>query len=648
MPTVTPDLVAAKLAPIIHLHSKDPHRPMSVETFLSRCQVVTGSGELASGGADLPAGMTLAAAGPLTPDKLKAASSSTAFGGGEIDDISLFPLPAAAGRVPRADWSDLALIQGYFSDIGEPLPETPSSVPVSDPHFYNYQLETFLGNAGPRTTTNTTPIYVRIATRENYYLISYCGFFGYNGGLGPQTDYASRPLGSGSGFGAHIGDWIRMTAKVTISQDKVSLLYIDRETHGDSNIDTSSNFSGLSLDQVPRLTAYAAWHSHELYATTGIHLRREVGFTANDYTDDAGPVWDTAPNLTFISDDGPAWVFYNGLWGANMIVPGLIQNYLKNGPQGPAFHWYWTSETKDGHSPVVQWRPPPVAFNVTGNAIGVGSSPAAAAFKGRSYIAFQANDPSHTLYVTSSSDGTTWVTPAAGYSGIKIGSAPAMAEFNGRLYIAFQANDPSHTLYVTSSSDGTTWVTPAIGYPGIKIGSAPAMAAFNGRLYIAFQADDPSNTLYVTSSSDGKAWTTPAVGYPGIKIGGAPAMAAFNQQLYIGFQANDPSHSLYVTRSSDGSAWTTPAVEFTGIKIGSAPTMAVWNQKLFLAFQANDPSHLLYVTETSDGTSWLTPASGYPGIQVGSAPALTTLNNQLYLAFQANDPSHILYTGVSE
>lgn len=354
--SVTPDQVAAKLAPIIRLHSQDPHRPLSVETFLSRCQLVSGSGVLSSGAADLPSGMAVINAGPMTPDSLKAGSSSTAFGGGEIDDISLFPLTAAPGTTPVADWSWVSLYQGYFSDIGQMLPSTPSSVPVSDPHFYNYQLETFLGQHGPTNRTLTTPIYVRITTRDDYYLISYFGFFGYNGGLGPQTAYASRPLGSGSGFGAHIGDWIRMTAKVKINQDQVSLLYVDYEAHGDQNIDTSSNFTNLTLDHVPRLTAYAAWHSHELYTSAGTHMRTETGFTANDYTDDVGPVWDTAPNLTFISDDGPAWVFYNGLWGASMKVSGFISDYLKNGPQGPAFHWYWTSEMKDGQSPVVQWR----------------------------------------------------------------------------------------------------------------------------------------------------------------------------------------------------------------------------------------------------------------------------------------------------
>jgi hypothetical protein len=181
-----------------------------------------------------------------------------------------------------------------------------------------------------------------------------------------------------------------------------------------------------------------------------------------------------------------------------------------------------------------------------------------------------------------------------GNPGIKIGSAPAMAEFNGRLYIAFQADDSSHTLFVTSSPDGNNWTTPAVGYPGIRIGSAPAMAEFNGRLYIAFQADDSAHTLFVTSSPDGNNWTTPAVGYSGIKIGSAPTMSVWNEKLFLAFQANDSSHRLHVTGTSDGTSWLTPASAYPTIKAGSAPALTTFNNQLYVALQADDSSHLLY------------------------------------------------------
>jgi hypothetical protein len=279
----------------------------------------------------------------------------------------------------------------------------------------------------------------------------------------------------------------------------------------------------------------------------------------------------------------------------------------------------------------------------------IGSAPAMASFNNRVYVAFQANDPTNKLFVTSAADGVNFTSPAVGYPGILIGSAPAMAAFNGRLYVAFQANDSSHKLFVTSSADGVNFTSPAVGYPGILIGSAPAMAAFNGRLYVAFQANDSSHKLFVTSSADGVNFTSPAVGYPGILIGSAPAMTAFNGRLYISFQANDPSHKLFVTSSADGVNFTSPAVGYPGILIGSSPAMTAFNNRLYVSFQANDAGHQLFVTSSADGTSFTSPALGYPGILIGSAPAMTSLNSRLFVGFQANDPGHALFvSGSSE
>jgi hypothetical protein len=295
---------------------------------------------------------------------------------------------------------------------------------------------------------------------------------------------------------------------------------------------------------------------------------------------------------------------------------------------------------------------PPGAVSFTGPATGypgivLGSAPAMATFASKLYVAFQANDPSHMLFVTSTTDGVNFASPALGIPGISIGSAPAMAAFNNRLYIAFQANDASHSLFVTSSADGLNWTTPAQGYPLIQIGSTPAMAVFNNRLYIAFQANDPSNQLYVTSSADGVNFTIPAQGYTGIQMGSSPAMTVFNNQLYIAFQANDPSHALFVTSSSDGVNFSTPATSYPAIELGSAPAMAVLGNWLYISFQANDPSHTLFVTSSMDGVNFTTPATGYPVIQMGSAPATGEFNQELFAAFQANDASDVLYVASS-
>jgi precorrin-6B methylase 1 len=288
------------------------------------------------------------------------------------------------------------------------------------------------------------------------------------------------------------------------------------------------------------------------------------------------------------------------------------------------------------------------AVSITSPAMGypgimIGSAPAVAAFNNTLYVAFQANDPSHHLFITSSTDGVNFATPATDYTGIAIGSAPAMAAFNNRLYIAFQANDSSDSLFITSSADGVNFTTPAQGYPGIQIGGAPAMAVFNNRLYIAFQSNDPRSILFVTSSADGVNFTTPAQGYPDIQMGSSPAIAVFNNQLYVSFYPNQPGHALNVVSSPDGINFNIPVTEYLGIQLGSAPAMTVIGDELYISFQAYDPSHDLFITSSTDGVNFTTPATQYPGIQIGSAPATGAYGPALFVAFQANDSGHILF-----
>jgi hypothetical protein len=393
---VSPIDVARALAPLIHLHPVDSHRPTSVDWFLSRCQLVKGEGELVSKDR-LPEGMEVIDHGPLNPDSLAAKSSEHMN-----DNLSLFPIQN--GSVMFGD-----VTSGYYNDIGAPLPPTDMSLPdppsplpwwlrwwelpftPGDPHstpdvppfplpgppaplanntyFSLYQLRTFLGDKhGSRNWTCTAPMYVRIATQGEYYLISYFGFFAYQSGLGFYTNWDAVPLGSKSGWGAHIGDWERLTAKITINKNLVSLIDVDYEAHGDSNFVTSSAFKDIPLSEVPRLTAWCAWHSHAMYPNSGIfntQIRTETKTFANDYTETGGPVWDTAANLQFISDDGPSWVRYKGWWGANIKVPGTLYEYLGSGPYGPKFHGYWTEDTHPGSARIKQWIDPMKTYYIT-------------------------------------------------------------------------------------------------------------------------------------------------------------------------------------------------------------------------------------------------------------------------------------------
>jgi len=118
-----------------------------------------------------------------------------------------------------------------------------------------------------------------------------------------------------------------------------------------------------------------------------------------------------------------------------------------------------------------------------------GSAPSLAVFNGRLYVAFIANNSGQNVLVCSSADGMSWEPlNGAGETNPDInqasnGSAPSLAAFNGRLYVAFIANNSGQNVLLCSSADGETFL-PLNGTgetnPDINQasnGSAPSLAA---------------------------------------------------------------------------------------------------------------------------------------------------------------------------
>jgi YVTN family beta-propeller protein len=328
--SVTIDDVARKIAPMVHLHSKDPHRPASVEWFIQRTSLYKGYGEISSfdrfaGKFGIPDGLSpvLGLNRPLTGTILMSVTKDNP-GGTRTRDYSLYPNAAAQGQDP-------------VYHVG--------SSPFSD-----YQLETLRGE--PLTGDNkcTANAYMRITAKDDYYLVTYYFFYPYNGGMGPTTDWDCIPLGFHSGFGAHISDLERITAKLKLNTDqtthatKISLINVFFEWHG--NVDTitsdGNSYTDKPLDQLPQIQVYSCWHSHASHHKAGKY-DTDVPI-ANDYADD-GPTWNTKENLVCITDKGPDWVFYNGLWGLNIKVSYAWITELDWGTGGPGFHDGWNDGT---------------------------------------------------------------------------------------------------------------------------------------------------------------------------------------------------------------------------------------------------------------------------------------------------------------
>jgi hypothetical protein len=271
----------------------------------------------------------------------------------------------------------------------------------------------------------------------------------------------------------------------------------------------------------------------------------------------------------------------------------------------------------------------------------IGSKPAMAFFNRRIYVAFQADDSSHELFVAATTSGTPYP-GATGYPNILIGSAPALAEFHHRLYVGFQANDGSHVLFTTSSPNGSGFPT-ATGHPNIQIGSAPAMVEFRHQLVVAFQANDEGHHLFIAASPDGQTWPT-ATYIPNVQIGSAPAVAVFNGKLYVAFRANDASNLVWITSSSDGVHFTSQAINGQHMGPNSSPALAVSNGVLYYIYGADDLANEMLVTASTDGSTWQGPKA-YLDVQMGdTGPAATDTGAGFTVGFQSYDSRNVLFT----
>ncbi|RKP45174.1 sialidase family protein [Trinickia fusca] len=254
------------------------------------------------------------------------------------------------------------------------------------------------------------------------------------------------------------------------------------------------------------------------------------------------------------------------------------------------------------------WYYPPISVNI----MQIEDSPNGIAFNGQGLVAF----PSVYANTTAEKQQTAPASPAkllqlfsndlegTIVQDVYMGSPGSMCELNGEVLLAFQANDSSHTMYVTKSTDGVTWQAPATAIKNVQIGSAPALANFNGTIYCAYKQNTSRQELYYTISTDGFTWETPQPSYVGIIISGSPSLTVLNGKLYIAFLGSD-GHSLYSGVYIENPPWQYALIP--GVSAGSSPSICAYNGSLYIAYMANDGSQAILYVKSSDGTTWSSP-----------------------------------------
>jgi hypothetical protein len=285
-------------------------------------------------------------------------------------------------------------------------------------------------------------------------------------------------------------------------------------------------------------------------------------------------------------------------------------------------------------------------------------------------MAYVANNSSDHILVTTSTNGTTW-TPDVN-TGLQTAMAPSVTDAWGAatgpyFVMAYVALDDDNDLFVSTSSNGTTWTSPV--WTGQESKTAPAIID-NGDGYdvIAFVANNNSNDLVTVGSSNDTSWSSDyLVGGQASKT--APAMSfdgvTNNGPVYvITYVANNGSNDLLATSTTQtppDATWSSSAL-VGGQQSKSAPALTDVldgycfdgpNDHLVLTYVANNSSNHLLVTTSSNGTNWSSGSEVGDGQNSATAAAMAPLWNvscgfEYYeMTYVANNSNHHLLATTS-
>jgi hypothetical protein len=565
------DLVARKVAPIVHLYSKEQFYPASVSWYLSRVKLYRDSTLVEPAGAVTPA-MLGAHSKPENPEGWNLVVDDSKNNSVGVHNLTQDVLDIYAGE-PLVNGACNAEAYYHFHEVGGTI------------------------------------------------YLSFYFFYPVNGGMGPTAAWTVKPghMGSEWGYYGHEGDWETVTFAFRRGSDDahISVLWVAREAHGDDTWEWR-NAADAAISDLQPIQVYSAWHSHASWAAAG-EYHRPAPNPGIDYCDN-GVLWDTSKRLVnFDAAPVSGSVSYSGLWGTARVidfVPGLGPPLIDSGPHGPSTNPNWEGRP-DGVKGIV-FSPPMQIPNQHTSVPALAVGP----FGDSLYMAYRGATNAE-IWTTRTRDGLHWTDMR------QIGqqtSIPALARFGGYLVMAYTGEHDSE-IYVTRTPDGTNWAparkigqqtsVPALAphgdylymvYSGAKnkeiwstrsrdglhwtdmrqIGqqtSVPALARFGGYLVMAYTGEHDSE-IYVTLTPDGTNWT------PARKIGqqtSVPALAQFGEYLYMVY-TDSKSSQLWVTRSANGLTWVdTQKIDNQGT---SVPALASFGALLVAAYSGATDSQL--------------------------------------------------------
>lgn len=283
---------------------------------------------------------------------------------------------------------------------------------------------------------------------------------------------------------------------------------------------------------------------------------------------------------------------------------------------------------------------PPTEYStilIGGQASGLGGV-GTAAWNNGLYVAYTSNNGNGDLYLTHTTDGTTFSSSQLVNLTTNSVSNPALAVYNGDLYIAWIDTNGNPQLAYTA--DGLNFYGGGTVLDGALF--SPSLVAYKGNLYLAYVRSS-DHALMVCST------TTSCTNESPILLGDSPSLTVFNSTLYVAYHNNGGDHYVWVATSIDGVHFT-PNSSPNSSHTSTAPSIVVHNNILYIIFRQNSTGDRIYYTYSTNGTTFVSPIQvsitmgGPPSAVVPTFACCSTLSGDLFVVFRQNNSYHYMFT----
>lgn len=601
-----------RFAPYVYLYSGDVVRPSDVDSCLNAATLCS------------PNGTKLTSTGSLTANHYSALLNQSYVSGSTAQHSGA--------------WNNLAASRSGYSLYYHDQENLSVTSSVYEPPAGSV----LRGWATPNNQC-TAPCYAHVRVMSDAYEIVYCFFYPFNGPTGvggylPDAD-------------VHVGDWEHITVRVDKDQTTLQGVYFARHDMGDGQYLSKDDCSFYG--STSHVLAYSAGNSHGTYSSSGRHDNPSDAatfFGTYDYTDTAGPTWETWNYVVDVGDissptTGYEWIRFSGKWGnTDGVWIGAA------GPASPPFQAWWSF----GDLRLVGNEQISVINNSDAPNPATGGIPGAAydPVRSRIYAIYPGWGASETLYHLSF-DGTDWrsnsdidITSSNDHPRTSESAGVAYNQHDANLYIAYPgAGQPDIWL---TTYDGDNWngnqkIEIGSDYPGTA--ASPSLAYFpeKSRLYMVYRGNS-NNEIYQASLDSSGDWhgnskiTLSDDSNPQTNV--SPALAYYPEQrkLYLVF-TDTTSHDLYMV-TYDGNNWTgnqqikvVDNADDPEPQCPGSPALAYFNGKLHMVYSGM--SECLYYS-VFDGSQW---TGNYElqiygtALKTDTTPGMAVIDNKLYLIY---------------